>query len=200
MRGIKLLKQTKVFNYFKPLLSREDLCSLILVSIDYNTTYSRMLLKNILSVPSPVMRYLATRHLLLLYRAGVNNFASWGIEFALQQIEDKERKVRQASFNLLFETSSNKDCLFHLIASQRGSYFLSTHEFKEAKHIIYRFLSLPEGFSSLFPLLFYFLFILFFIFLFIFFLFNFFFIFFFYFIFFLFSFFILFFFNFFIFM
>jgi hypothetical protein len=146
VRGIKLLKQTKVFNYFKPLLSREDLCRLILVSIDYNTTYSRMLLKNILLVPSPVMRYLATRHLQLLYRAGVNNFASWGVEFALQQIEDKERKVRQASFNLLFEISSNKECLSHLIGSQRGSYFLSTDEFKEAKHIIYRFLSLPEGF------------------------------------------------------
>eukprot|EP01091_Cochliopodium_minus_P019872 TRINITY_DN8493_c0_g1_i1.p1 TRINITY_DN8493_c0_g1~~TRINITY_DN8493_c0_g1_i1.p1 ORF type:complete len:1043 (+),score=302.66 TRINITY_DN8493_c0_g1_i1:43-3171(+) len=149
VRGIKLLKQTKIFNSFKPLLLRDDLCSLILLSIDYNTTYSRQILKHILSIHSPVMRYLATRHLVILYRAGVNSFASWGVEFALQLMEDKERKVRQAAMSLLFEISQNKDCLTQLIASQRGTYFLTSDEFKESKHIIYRFLSLPEGFNYL---------------------------------------------------
>ena len=149
VRGIKLLKNFKVFQYFSQLLARDDLCSLILVSLDYNTTFSRMILKSILSIQSPVMRYLATRHLLLLYRAGVNAFATWGIELALQQMEDKNKKVRQAAISLLYESSANKECLKHLIASKKGTYFLSAEEFKEAKYIVYRFLSLPEGFSYL---------------------------------------------------
>lgn len=45
-----------------------------------------MILSKALTSASKVVRFLATRHMRVLLRAGVQDFADWGIEFLVKQV------------------------------------------------------------------------------------------------------------------
>jgi rapamycin-insensitive companion of mTOR len=53
-----------------------------------------VILSKALTSQSKVVRFLATRHMRVLLRAGVANFSAWGIEFLVKQLSDTDSKVR----------------------------------------------------------------------------------------------------------
>jgi rapamycin-insensitive companion of mTOR len=89
-RGLDVLRKYKIFEMLAPLSSmqgRDDLSHLIMTSLDYNITGpSRILLSKSLTSTSRVVRYLATRHLRVLLRSGVNGFPEWGVKLLVRQL------------------------------------------------------------------------------------------------------------------
>ena len=49
---------------------------------------------------SRVVRYLATRHLQLLYRASVNGFHDWGVKFLVKQLNDEDQIVAKLALEV----------------------------------------------------------------------------------------------------
>jgi hypothetical protein len=84
--GLEILRKYNVFSGLKALCdksSRDDLVHVILTSLDYEKKSEECLqiLQVGLSNPkSPVVRYLATRHLRVLLRQKVTDFNDWGID------------------------------------------------------------------------------------------------------------------------
>jgi hypothetical protein len=84
--GLEILRKYNVFAGLKALCdksSRDDLVHVILTSLDYEKKSEECLqiLQVGLSNPkSPVVRYLATRHLRVLLRQKVTDFNDWGID------------------------------------------------------------------------------------------------------------------------
>ncbi len=99
-RGISILNETKIFSLLVPLISsgRSDLCKVIMMSMDYSQAgSSRVLLSKVLQNKTMPIRYLATRHLHFLLRAGAGDFKTWGIEFACK-VKEKNLFVAFSNF------------------------------------------------------------------------------------------------------
>lgn len=149
LRGSEILEKFKIFKELielSELPGRDDLCNLIMTSLDYNIQgNSRVILAKALTSTSKVVRYLATRHMKVLLRAGVQDFATWGIEFLVKQLSDSDTKVANLALTILDEACDEADCMDSLIATRPSS--LNTSE--QARNLFLRFLSRPEGFKLL---------------------------------------------------
>eukprot|EP01114_Cavostelium_apophysatum_P016624 TRINITY_DN4775_c0_g1_i1.p1 TRINITY_DN4775_c0_g1~~TRINITY_DN4775_c0_g1_i1.p1 ORF type:complete len:1113 (-),score=304.93 TRINITY_DN4775_c0_g1_i1:63-3401(-) len=150
-RGLEVLMK---FGVFKPLIElselqgRDDLCHLIMTSLDYNTDKgdARVILAKALTSASKVVRYLATRHMRVLLRAGVQDFSEWGVEFLVKQLNDPDAKVAQIALNILDEACDEVECMEVLIA-KKPPHLLKMGE--AGKNLALRFLSRPSGFKYL---------------------------------------------------
>lgn len=91
------------------------------------------------------IRYLATRHLHFLLRAGAGDFKTWGIEFACKALKDPEPRVVRAIIAVLDEASDDEEMLAAFI-SRRPEVLLTDHP---GKFLVYRFLSNDKGFEYL---------------------------------------------------
>jgi len=147
--GLVLLSKHKIFEYLSPLSvkpGREDLSHLIMTSLDYNLPgASRILLSKSLTATSKVIRFLATRHLKVLLRAGVSGFPNWGIKLLVKQLLDNDRNVNSQALAVLDEACDETDCLESLIGRKPP-----LNEMGEAgKNLFIRFLSRESGFQAL---------------------------------------------------
>jgi rapamycin-insensitive companion of mTOR len=150
-RGLEIMKKLKIFNYLRPMIDlqgRDDLSFLILTSLDYNIGgHSRVLLSKSLTSTSRVVRYLATRHMRVLLRAGVANFAAWGVEFLVKQLSDSDTKVGHIALSVLDEACDEEECLEGLIAKQPAPILLQMG--KPGRDLLLRLLSSPQGLAYL---------------------------------------------------
>ncbi|KAL6050423.1 Peptidyl-prolyl cis-trans isomerase fkbp11 [Balamuthia mandrillaris] len=148
--GNDVLKKAKVFAHLGALLSlqgRDDLPFLILSCLDYNLAgYSRVLLQKSLSSSSKVVRYMATRHMRVLLRAGVANFSAWGIEFLVTQLADSNKRVKELALSILDEACDEDECLESLISKKPRSLLDMG---AEGKSLVLRFLSREQGLQYL---------------------------------------------------
>lgn len=148
-RGIQILNDTQIFSLLVPLISsgRSDLCKMIMTSLDYSQAGSaRVLLSKVLQNKSMPIRYLATRHLHFLLRAGAGEFRLWGIDFACKALKDPEPRIMRAVVALLDEASDDDDMLSAFI-SRRPEILLSDDH--PGKFLLYRFLSKEKGYEFL---------------------------------------------------
>ncbi|ELR24886.1 cytosolic regulator of adenylate cyclase [Acanthamoeba castellanii str. Neff] len=141
-RGLELMKKFKIFNYLKSmteLQGRDDLSFLILTSLDYNISggHSRVILSKALTSQSKVVRFLATRHMRVLLRAGVANFSAWGIEFL----------VIGMSLSVLDEAVDEEECLDCLISKQPASVLAAIG--RPGRDLLLRLLSTEAGLEYL---------------------------------------------------
>jgi rapamycin-insensitive companion of mTOR len=147
--GIKLLNKYKVFEYLMPLSvmpGREDLSHLIMTSLDYNMPGpSRILLQYSLTTTSKVIRFLATRHLRVLLRAGVSGFPNWGVKFLVKQLADSDRNVVGIALSVLDEACDDTECLESLIGRRPNLQDMG----QPGKDLLLRFLTRPSGFQAL---------------------------------------------------
>jgi len=144
-RGLEILGKFQVFKYLielSELQGRDDLCNLIMTSLDYNMAgEARVILGKALNSPSTVVRYLATRHMRVLLRAGVHDFKVWGIDFLVKQIDDKDGKVASVALSLLDEACDEVESMDTLILRKP-----QLHKMGEAgRTLLCRFLSRPNG-------------------------------------------------------
>ena len=79
---------------------------------------ARIILGKALVSPSKVVRYLATRHMRVLLRAGVQDFSDWGIDFLVKQLNDVDAKVTSIALSVLDEACDEVECLDSLIAAK----------------------------------------------------------------------------------
>lgn len=163
--GINLLNHFKLFEHLSPLSQmpgREDLSHLIMTSLDYNVPGpSRILLQNGLLSNSKVIRFLATRHLRVLFRAGVSEFSVWGIKFLVKQLADTDKNVIDQALQVLDEACDDTECLEALIQRNpttppldqmhlAGKEGQAGREMVQAgKDLLVRFLTRQSGFEAL---------------------------------------------------
>jgi len=149
-RGLEALSKFKIFKELIELAEvpgRDDLCNLIMSSLDYNTQGdARIILGKALVSPSKVVRYLATRHMRVLLRAGVQDFSDWGIDFLVKQLNDVDAKVASIALSVLDEACDEVECLDSLIAAKPQIVRTMSDL---GKCLWLRFLSRPAGFKWL---------------------------------------------------
>eukprot|EP00002_Diphylleia_rotans_P005434 TRINITY_DN1456_c0_g1_i3.p1 TRINITY_DN1456_c0_g1~~TRINITY_DN1456_c0_g1_i3.p1 ORF type:complete len:936 (-),score=158.70 TRINITY_DN1456_c0_g1_i3:822-3629(-) len=150
-KGLELMQRARLWSYLYPILdlpSREDLAKLVITSLDYNRegTHARILLSKAMKSPSKDIRQEATNHIKLLWRAGVSDFAKWGIELLVTQVYDPDHEVAQAALMVLDEACDELDCLDCLI-SKRPNFH---HMGQPGKNLMLRLLSTPSGFRYLY--------------------------------------------------
>lgn len=68
-----------------------------------------MILSKALTSQSKVVRFLATRHMRVLLRAGVANFSAWGIEFLVKQLSDPDHKAILSLLRLSPQCGSDEE-------------------------------------------------------------------------------------------
>jgi len=145
------MKKFKYFDYLSPMLElpgRDDLSHVIMNSLDYNIAgQSRLLLGKSLTASSKVVRYLATKHLRVLLRAGVASYSTWGVTFLVKQLCDSDVKVAQVALNVLDEACDDEECLETLI--QKRPNLLEGSLGRQGRDLMFRFLSLPSGYNLL---------------------------------------------------
>ena len=150
--GLQLLGHHKIFEYLPPLSvmpGREDLSHLIMTSLDYNMPGpSRILLQNSLLSNSKVIRFLATRQLRILLRAGVSEFCIWGVKFLVKQLADTDKNVTSQALSVLDEACDETDCLEALISRYPTSPSLDSMG-QAGKDLLVRFLGRSSGYEAL---------------------------------------------------
>ncbi|KNC51424.1 pianissimo A [Thecamonas trahens ATCC 50062] len=149
-RGQDLLEQKELFNVLYPLTDgargREDLAKLIVTSLDYNLNgHPRVLLAKAMTCKNRNIRYIATRHMRVLLRAGVSDFPNWGTDLLVTQLNDSDKDISATALKILVESCEDADTLATLISKRP---LLATLEGK-GKDILLRFLSSPAGFGYL---------------------------------------------------
>ena len=149
-RGQDLLEQKELFNVLYPLTDgnngREDLAKLIVTSLDYNLNgHPRVLLAKAMTCKNRNIRYIATRHMRVLLRAGVSDFPNWGTDLLVTQLNDSDKDISATALKILVESCEDSDTLATLISKRPQ---LETLEGK-GKDILLRFLSSPAGFGYL---------------------------------------------------
>jgi rapamycin-insensitive companion of mTOR len=131
--------------------NRDDLVHLILTSLDYDQKSDciSILHVGITNPKSPVVRYLATRHMRHLLRQRSADFENWGIEFLHERVTlpDPEPKVRNLALQILDEACDDEQAMLKLISSKAMLYNEQLGGAGRALQI--RFLSLPQGFQYL---------------------------------------------------
>ena len=147
--GKALLTRSSVFALLYPLAgleARPDLSSLIITSLDYNIEgHPRVILATSITSGTPIVRKQATRHLRTLLRAGVANFADWGIDLLVTQLHDPDDSVKTAALSVLEESCDNPEILAALISKRPSLHDVGG----KSKDILLRFMSLPSGFDYL---------------------------------------------------
>jgi len=149
--GLDFLVKFKLFEYL-PILcvmpQRHDLCTAIMTCVDYNLPFSptRLVLQKALNSESSVVRFLATRHLQLLYRASVNGFHDWGVKFLVAKLGDEDGKVAKLALDVLDEAADDVDCLESLVTRNPN---LLSNGLKGGKDLMMRFLTRRSGFQVL---------------------------------------------------
>lgn len=149
--GIDILKTHKVFNWLAPisvLPDRDDLCNLIIKNLDYNISGpSRLLLAQSLHAKSKLVRYLATRQMLHLYRSHVSDFSDWGVKLLVNQLSDEDTLVSGVALNILDEATDDNACLDSVITKK--PYEALEKMGRQGKDLLLRFLSRTGGYRYL---------------------------------------------------
>jgi len=147
--GLAAMKKFKFFEFLSPIMGisgREDLSLLIVTSLDYNNVGpSRILLARTLTGAKSAVRFLATRHLRVLLRAGVSGFADWVIKLLVKQLSDEDPKVVNEALSILDEACDDTECLESMIAKRPKL----TDMGEKGKNLVIRFLSRSTGFAFL---------------------------------------------------
>jgi len=148
-RGLEVLGKFQVMKLLidlAELQGRDDLSHLIMTSLDYNqASDSRVILSKALTSASKVVRFLATRHMRVLLRAGVQDFYDWGVDFLVKQLNDQDAKVAQLSLSILDEASDEGESLDSLISKKPQLLKMG----EAGKNLMLRFLSRSAGFKYL---------------------------------------------------
>lgn len=149
-RGQDLLEQKDIFNVLYPLsegkTGRDDVAKLIVTSLDYNLEgHPRVLLAKAMTCKSKKIRYIATKHMRVLMRAGVNDFTNWGADLLVTQLSDPDKDISQAALKILVEACEDAETLAALISKQP---LLTTLDGR-GKDLLIKFLSLPAGVTYL---------------------------------------------------
>eukprot|EP01094_Clydonella_sp_ATCC50884_P020972 TRINITY_DN4492_c0_g1_i1.p1 TRINITY_DN4492_c0_g1~~TRINITY_DN4492_c0_g1_i1.p1 ORF type:complete len:1201 (+),score=424.78 TRINITY_DN4492_c0_g1_i1:147-3605(+) len=157
--GLHLLNKFKVFDYLGPMSvmpGRDDLCHLIMTSLDYNIAGpSRILLAKSLLAKSKVVRYLAAKQMRVLLRANVSGFHEWGVHLLVKQLADTDSKVALVALSVLDEAADDSACLDSIIKKGCFEQLVNFPEMSEVKHpekgnnLLMRFLSRSSGFKYL---------------------------------------------------
>lgn len=117
---------------------------LIISSLDYREPGpARQLLSAVLTCPVENSRLYATQFLLVLLRAGLPHFASWGISLLATQLNDKSRSVCLSALCTLQEACEVPTCLEHLVKLNPDLLRLG----EKGLLLMIRFLSTETGFS-----------------------------------------------------
>ncbi|GAM19472.1 hypothetical protein SAMD00019534_026470 [Acytostelium subglobosum LB1] len=149
--GLNIVNRHHIFDYLRPLAElsgRDDLSHAIITSLDYNLCGdSRLILQRTLTSSNSkvVVRYLATKYMRFLFRAGVQDFCHWGIEYLVQQLNDNDSKVSILALNVLDEACDDPDCFDTLIKLKPPLLKLG----KPGKSLLLRFLSRTNGLNYL---------------------------------------------------
>lgn len=119
---------------------------LIVTSLDYSQPGPcRNLLKAVLSCPVESSRLYSTQFLLVLLRAGINNFSDWGIKLLVSQLYDSSRSVYLAALNILHEACELECNLEGLVKLAPNL----THLGEKATLLSTRLLSVSSGYNLL---------------------------------------------------
>uniref|UniRef100_A0AAR2IRC7 RPTOR independent companion of MTOR, complex 2 a n=1 Tax=Pygocentrus nattereri TaxID=42514 RepID=A0AAR2IRC7_PYGNA len=125
--GVKLLEKCGVFQCLLNLCSlknQDHLLKLTVSTLDYSRDgLARVILSKILTAATDNCRLYATKHLRVLLRANVEFFSNWGIELLVTQLHDRNKAISMEALDILDEALT---CF-----------------------CLYRFLSIPKGFSYL---------------------------------------------------
>ncbi len=163
-RGLQLMLRHSMWHKLQQLAflpDRVDLTRLILTSLDHNmASEARAILERAVVFENLVVRFVATRHLMTLLRAGsmqlrkvrtgvavgLPDFAAWGVDVLVRLLDDSDAKVAQLALSILDEACDTTSALDKLIELNPSS----LHRLgKHGKHLVLRFLSRPSGFTSL---------------------------------------------------
>ncbi|XP_022918120.2 rapamycin-insensitive companion of mTOR [Onthophagus taurus] len=149
-KGVRILQNLTIFEQLQQLASTTNhscYVKLIISSLDYKSdSPSKQLLSSVLICRNENSRLYATQFLLILLRAGVPDFASWGIEFLAKQLKDESRSIRLAALNVLHEACEVPQCLDSL-ANINPDLLGAMGE--KGLFLLIRFLSTTAGFHLL---------------------------------------------------
>lgn len=152
--GLNILNNFGIMTRLRSLCdksNRDDLVHLILTSLDYDQKSEciSILQVGLTNPKSPVVRYLATRHMRHLLRQRTADFENWGIEFLHERVTlpDSEPKVRNLALQILDEACDDEQSMLRLISNKAMLYNEQLGGAGRALQI--RFLSLPQGFQYL---------------------------------------------------
>lgn len=119
---------------------------LILSSLDYKEAGPpRDLLAAVLKCANENSRLYATQFLLVLLRAGLPHFSSWGIKLLTQQLDDSSKSVQLFALNTLHEATEMPSCLETLVKVNPDVLHLG----ERGVLLLMRFLSIPNGYKML---------------------------------------------------
>lgn len=119
---------------------------LIISSLDYREPGpARQLLSAVLTTSVENSRLYATQFLLVLLRAGLPHFATWGIPLLANQLNDKSRSVCLSALCTLQEACEVPACLEQLIKLNPDLLKLG----EKGLLLLIRFLSVEMGFNLL---------------------------------------------------
>eukprot|EP01130_Rhizamoeba_saxonica_P014349 TRINITY_DN6264_c0_g1_i1.p1 TRINITY_DN6264_c0_g1~~TRINITY_DN6264_c0_g1_i1.p1 ORF type:complete len:1092 (-),score=205.67 TRINITY_DN6264_c0_g1_i1:14-3289(-) len=141
MKGIDLLDSYNFFNILHKTISRlqdrADFMRYVLYCLDYSQSdQTRKILADFLVCDSVLIRELAAKHLLYLYRKGIPDFHTWGIPLLSESVG----KIGK-SLQIIDETTEDPKCLEMII--ETAPFDLLSVEIKTS------FLSSENGFESL---------------------------------------------------
>uniref|UniRef100_A0A8C0AWR2 RPTOR independent companion of MTOR complex 2 n=1 Tax=Buteo japonicus TaxID=224669 RepID=A0A8C0AWR2_9AVES len=143
--GVKMLEKCNVFQCLLNLCSlknQDHLLKLTVSSLDYSRDgLARVILSKILTAATDSCRLYATKHLRVLLRANVEFFSNWGIELLVTQLHDKNKTISSEALDILDEACEDKVSIL--------SFFIKVSKNTNCLMLLYRFLSIPKGFSYL---------------------------------------------------
>lgn len=106
---------------------------------------ARQLLSAVLTCPVENSRLYATQFLLVLLRAGLPNFATWGLPLLVNQLTDKSRTVRLSALCTLQEACEVPACLEQLVKINPDLLKMG----EKGLLLMIRFLSTETGFNTM---------------------------------------------------
>lgn len=119
---------------------------LIISSLDYRVAGpSRELLTAVLTCENKNSRLYATQFLLVLLRAGIPQFANWGVKLLAKQLNDPSRAVYLFALNTLHEACEIPLCLETLVKLNPNILHLG----EKGILLLIRFLSISNGYKLL---------------------------------------------------
>ncbi|XP_017771831.1 PREDICTED: rapamycin-insensitive companion of mTOR isoform X1 [Nicrophorus vespilloides] len=147
--GEQLLLNLSFFQVLQDLATSTNhdcYAKLIVSSLDYqNNKRSIDLLTKVLTCSIESSRLYSTQFLLILLRAGIENFSSWGIKLLAGQLNDQSRSVYLSALASLHEACEVPVYLEELVKVNPDLLHLG----EKGMLLLIRFLSVPNGFAAL---------------------------------------------------
>eukprot|EP01135_Chromosphaera_perkinsii_P011707 Nk52_evm30s2474 gene=Nk52_evmTU30s2474 len=144
--GLLILEQSRIISKLYAIVrnfeEREELAKLLLNSLHFGKGgYSQAILQTALTSSSVACRRYCTRLMRTFFRARVENFSEWGVEFLVSQLYDTDEEVNSIALSVLQEAADDSYCLRKLIQFHPALVHLG----EEGTNLMYRTFAVESG-------------------------------------------------------